>query len=71
MNSYSFFDVLLWSGMGFFIGELTTGYIMGFNRNQNLNHMARIALTYRAIGFVAGSTKAYTGKSIIELITNP
>lgn len=71
MDSYSFFDVLLWSGMGFFIGELTTGHIIGLNRNQNLNHMARIAMTYRVIGFVAGSVKAYTGKSIIELITKP
>jgi hypothetical protein len=69
-NKYTIFDIFLWSGAGFFAGEIGARVVSNIaNGNRGPpDHIAKIALAYGMIGLIAGSIRGYTGKSIVELI---
>jgi hypothetical protein len=69
-NKYGIFDILLWSGAGFFAGEFGANIILSvMNGNRGPpDRVKRIALAYGMIGLVIGGIRGYTGKSIVELM---
>jgi hypothetical protein len=69
-NKYGIFDILLWSGAGFFAGEIGARVISSItNGNRGpADRISKIALAYGMIGLVAGGIRGYTGKSIVELM---
>jgi len=72
-NNYRIYDILLWSGAGFFAGEIGAQIVLGImNGNRGPpERVTKIALAYGMIGLIAGSVRGYTGKSVIELIIRP
>ena len=69
-NNYTIFDILLWSGAGFFAGEIGARVVYDIaNGNRGpADRISKIALAYGMIGLVAGGIRGYTGKSIVELM---
>jgi hypothetical protein len=72
-DKYGIFDIMLWSGAGFFAGDVAAQIVLGImNGNRGPpDRITKIALGYGFIGLLAGSIRGYTGKSIIELIIKP
>ena len=71
-KNYGIFDILLWSGAGFFAGEYGVQIVFGImNGNRGPpERITRIALAYGMIGLIAGGIRGYTGKPIVELIVS-
>lgn len=69
-NKYGIFDIFLWSGLGYFAGELGAQIVLGImNGNRGPpDRITKIALAYGIIGLVTGGIRGYTGKSIVEFI---
>lgn len=67
MCDYGFFDILFWTGAGFFTGVIGAQIILDIT-NEHPNKFAKIAIVYAMIGLVAVSVRSYTDKIIVELI---
>ena len=69
-NKYTILDILLWSGTGFFAGDIGAKIVLGImNGNRGPpKYVTKLALAYGMIGLIAGGIRGYTGKSIVELI---
>jgi len=69
-NQYGIFDIVIWSGAGYFAGEFTSQIILGImNGNRGPpDRVTKIALAYGMIGLLGGFVRGYSKKSVIELI---
>ena len=69
-NKYGIFDIVIWTGAGYFAGDFTSQIILGImNRNRGPpEDVTNIALAYGIIGLLGGFVRGYSKKSVIELI---
>ncbi len=69
MNDYNIIDILAWSSSGFFAGKCIASIMIGLTC-KNTTSINKIAMGYGIAGLIVGGVRGFTGKSIIELITN-
>lgn len=69
MNNYNLLDILVWSSSGFFAGQCIANITLGLT-TKNSTSISKIAMGYGIVGLIAGGIKGFTGKTIIELLTN-
>lgn len=68
MNDYNIIYILAWSSLGFFAGKCIASIILGLTC-KNSTSISKIAMGYGIVGLIVGGVRGFTGKSIIELIT--
>ncbi len=69
MNDYNIIDILAWSSSGFFAGKCIGSIMLGLTY-KNSTSISKIAMGYGIAGLIVGGVRGFTGKSIIELLTN-